>query len=778
MTNYKKWFETTPIVAKNLKEVVDAIAEGSIRLPLYQRDSVWDEVRVCALWDSIFRKFPLPSFFLAEGLGDSRKISDSAGRAETEGGSNYLDLLDGQQRLTSILKGFALNQNPTLRLWIDLAPADSEKHPFQFQYWIHPCTSTFPFGFKMKRAGEHSFENLSDAEMREIGKCLQATQHQGKEFFEVPLTDSFPWEAVCPVPLDELLKLAFSGNSGETINTQIKDLAGRYKTKIAKIRPELASTSYDVSVQIEQLARTLFELSDYRIALQKTNAGADSFTLFERIGRGGVTISSRQLGVSRLILELGVEANDAIAHFQKGEWKDILDTEELIHAVARISYAGTQSPPDWEYVDNGAKLLQDFDLYDLDLQHIQTLKRNEEKWNLFIENMRENCHKLEQAFEQVFSKVLLHRRSSHFDFGFSLVQMAQRKSEGGIEPLTLHPLLYWAFYTHKDEDALTSELHRNMLQWLLFSNGVTKQAAHKKLNQMAFHKTIKHGKVDFNSIQQEVFVSFSDKELDELGLAWNQPYFDALKNEVVERNIKCSALPIPKVITERTLRRLLLKNWPDKSGVNNFVLMWNQRTMLDKLYGDIAPEFIHALYGKGRPIDADHIVARNLLSGHTTTVDPQLIEAAMRTLLPNSVLGSKIQLTNQNFRLHFPNLNGNFRYWPKFLNRSDQDVVVNEKLPLPKILGRLSDHVMTANKFTAEEDENIGWKWSAIQQKSSWENLPPSNKKWDATAISRFVNAVIEREFHLYAELYAFLTTASDIAPPLETFDIQKLILE
>jgi hypothetical protein len=773
-SNVMGWFAKTSIVVKSIKDVTDAIIEGSIRLPLYQRDSVWEEARVCALWDSILRKFPLPSFFLAEGVGDSRRISCDVGRDATSFSGTYFDLLDGQQRLTSIIKG--LTKNSSLRLWIDLAPSvqlKAEVHPFQFDYWIHPCTSTFPFGFKMKVAGEHRFENLSDADIREIWTKLQCTEHKDKEFFEIPLSDSFPWMAACPIPFDELLSFSFENESEEWINNKIMELAEQQKVNISKKRESYADPDIDT---VRKLARALFDLSDYSIALQKTSVGADNFTLFERIGRGGMPISQRQLTVSRLILEMGRQANDAVAEFQKGKWKDILDTEEIIHALARISYSGMQAPLDGASDDQSWKSIYEFDMYELDLQRIKILKQNPEKWTRFLSEMKRNCQRLELSFDTVLSNILVRRQDAGTpEYGLSLVQIAQAKKDGGIEPISLHPLLYWAFYIYKDGVIVDKDLRKNMLQWILFSNGIVTNPAHKKLNQLAFYRVVKYKSIDFLSTKQDVFFSFSEKELEEVGLLWNKPIFSI--NKVVDIPVKNVDIPAPEIVVERTFRRLLFRNWADKSGVNDFMLMWNQREMLDKIYGDIEPKYIHALYGKGRPIDADHILARNLLSGHVVSVSKENVELAMQRFLPESYQGIVIALTENTFRLYLPNLNGNFRFWPKFLNRADKDGGVNEKLPRSKLIQRLGNHPM-AKKFSNVNDEEIGWNWSAIEHKSSWEDLPPADKKWSPTVIGRFVSAVMEREYHLYANGYEFLMSTSDRKFSLPKFDVENLILD
>ncbi|HEV8486651.1 MAG TPA: hypothetical protein VGV87_24105 [Blastocatellia bacterium] len=71
---------------------------------------------------------------------------------------------------------------------------------------------------------------------------------------------------------------------------------------------------------VDRLAEALSHLREYRLAFQLIEWEAvdddDDYTLYERIGRGGVQITPRQLAVSKLMLALGRDGNDAVIAFQ------------------------------------------------------------------------------------------------------------------------------------------------------------------------------------------------------------------------------------------------------------------------------------------------------------------------------------------------------------------------------------------------------------------------------------------------------------------------------
>ncbi|MCI5137246.1 MAG: DUF262 domain-containing protein [Candidatus Electrothrix sp. AR1] len=78
--------------------------------PSYQRESVWSEEKQSFLIDSIMRNFPMPPIFLRQ------KIDDETGKTSYE-------IIDGKQRLTSIIK-FINNE----------IPISSEEEPVDDEY--------------------------------------------------------------------------------------------------------------------------------------------------------------------------------------------------------------------------------------------------------------------------------------------------------------------------------------------------------------------------------------------------------------------------------------------------------------------------------------------------------------------------------------------------------------------------------------------------------------------------------------------------------------------
>ncbi len=85
----------------SVKELVDMIARGELRLPEMQRQYVWTATRVRDLLDSLYRGYPSGSLLVWETDQEqpTRDLAVSQGVSPFQG---HKLLLDGQQRLTSL----------------------------------------------------------------------------------------------------------------------------------------------------------------------------------------------------------------------------------------------------------------------------------------------------------------------------------------------------------------------------------------------------------------------------------------------------------------------------------------------------------------------------------------------------------------------------------------------------------------------------------------------------------------------------------------------------
>ena len=102
-------FDSTKL---SLKSVLDQIMVGKIQLPDFQRGWIWDDFHIRSLLVSIARAFPVGSIVLLETGGDARfqvrLVEGVEGLSDGQGAE--LLILDGQQRLTSLIQALRLTK--------------------------------------------------------------------------------------------------------------------------------------------------------------------------------------------------------------------------------------------------------------------------------------------------------------------------------------------------------------------------------------------------------------------------------------------------------------------------------------------------------------------------------------------------------------------------------------------------------------------------------------------------------------------------------------------
>ena len=118
----------------NFPTLMNDIENGRVRLPPFQREFVWGPTKVIDLMDSIYKGFPIGSFFYWKAdrkyvtlFRDIESLSLPAPAPDQE----LYFILDGQQRLTSIwatFKGSTINGKNYAGICLDLdASAEYEK---------------------------------------------------------------------------------------------------------------------------------------------------------------------------------------------------------------------------------------------------------------------------------------------------------------------------------------------------------------------------------------------------------------------------------------------------------------------------------------------------------------------------------------------------------------------------------------------------------------------------------------------------------------------------
>ncbi|BAM05287.1 DUF262 domain-containing protein [Phycisphaera mikurensis] len=101
--------------SRNLDSFLHEIDKGAIKIPLFQRDFVWERAKSAALLDSVLKGYPVGTFILWKTKERMRSVRDIGGvpLPELPEGETVEQVLDGQQRLTSLyaaVKGLSIQR--------------------------------------------------------------------------------------------------------------------------------------------------------------------------------------------------------------------------------------------------------------------------------------------------------------------------------------------------------------------------------------------------------------------------------------------------------------------------------------------------------------------------------------------------------------------------------------------------------------------------------------------------------------------------------------------
>lgn len=132
---------------RTLSEVLIDMARGKLQVPRFQRDFVWPLTKTRALLDSIYKEFPIGTFFLWRAPAGSPLLSrplDKLGIPAPKEGSEFSYILDGQQRLASlfvVIQGRQVDSRRYDRVCIDLKTAtkfeESKEEGFDEKIFVY-----------------------------------------------------------------------------------------------------------------------------------------------------------------------------------------------------------------------------------------------------------------------------------------------------------------------------------------------------------------------------------------------------------------------------------------------------------------------------------------------------------------------------------------------------------------------------------------------------------------------------------------------------------------
>lgn len=107
-------------VTLSVQKLVREVANGSVRVPSWQRGVKWDGTDVRRLLDSVIRGYPIGSLLLWRTEAPAELVEYGTVTVSAGASANALLVVDGQQRIHALVRSLAGAPDDAFALWFDL----------------------------------------------------------------------------------------------------------------------------------------------------------------------------------------------------------------------------------------------------------------------------------------------------------------------------------------------------------------------------------------------------------------------------------------------------------------------------------------------------------------------------------------------------------------------------------------------------------------------------------------------------------------------------------
>ena len=271
--------------------------ETKIFLPSLQRGFVWKPNQIEALWDSIFRGYPIGAILMSVDVNENR------------------NLLDGQQRCTSIALGHfnPFNDNTEAyfslksykpSIWIDLAP----KQTVNGQKFIFRClTQSHPWGYQLRDS--NTTLSMSDRRkaLEHFMEKEEVKEQNIERYTDLKSNSINPWDTYYPIPLAYITEI----NDSEIKFEEFKNILTK-KIENLKIKTKYSASEFVDYTQLSnddfnsiykgfqnyqklQIPEIKVEANILKDDDETFNSESEDPTLFVRLNSAGTRISGEEL---------------------------------------------------------------------------------------------------------------------------------------------------------------------------------------------------------------------------------------------------------------------------------------------------------------------------------------------------------------------------------------------------------------------------------------------------------------------------------------------------
>lgn len=636
--------------------LIDKVMKGSLELPSVQRGFVWKPSQIENLWDSILRGFP----------------SGAIITSKNEDGS--FQLLDGQQRTTSIALGFAdlestesgvevlRSSTCAIRIFIDLRKPDSDKDGKKYVFRV--ITRSHPWGYQW-------VDNTRPLETKNKSKAMEQWGN-GDPFQDGMLDAAYPWDAFGPLPLNIFTRAALRGASN-------KDLEGELFFWVKKFSPD---------IRRENIVNWLDDLKEKEVSLsgkspQQPHEFYSVAEMYENIKEmvdcyvmpmqvlpksilsnegAGNELSSNEINSSSNSDDLDSKDEIEEVFVRLNSAGTVLGGEELNYSIIKAKIgsdlqkkiedecAGIMKPA--RFISIAFRLYQktfNEDSINLRIKPKQFQREMRDHEN-FARYMREKI--LDAGALKKVKSLLKHGeagldgykdadKATDYRLPYPLFVKVAATSQGEIMFVLMYRLLY-----RGDKFKYNTKTHRKMIGMILMFmwNGKDARSRHNKLLEKIWPQVKEY------NLESMWGRSMVEAATGEDGLK-NFPGNDRFLDSLAERRKKQSIRKDTKIWDKFTYKQdgndygLFINN----VMCNRDLLMWIQRSFLGmKFFKDE----LFRLDDTDVPFDWDHISAENFVKNKREVAKP------LKDIYQQPC---------------------NLRIWPYQLNRADQDGVPAKK---------------------------------------------------------------------------------------------------
>jgi hypothetical protein len=144
------------VKSDTLRYLMTDVATGRLRVPRFQREFVWTKSKVIELLDSIYKEYPIGSFFLWKAPREFNSLLRQIDLGQPPIGPHeeIAFILDGQQRITSlyaVLEGRTFNDVHYRRIAFDLEAATFVDHEADNKRYVAVCDIWGPDAIEVSR---------------------------------------------------------------------------------------------------------------------------------------------------------------------------------------------------------------------------------------------------------------------------------------------------------------------------------------------------------------------------------------------------------------------------------------------------------------------------------------------------------------------------------------------------------------------------------------------------------------------------------------------------